>query len=126
MSLKILHIDDSKMVRLLVSKAFKKFGCELFEAGNGMDGINLAKSAKPDLIILDVTMPVMDGVETMTEIKNTPELKGIPVIMLTAEGSPDMILTLALLGVRDHITKPFKEQDIIDRVSRILPLPNPS
>jgi two-component system, cell cycle response regulator len=122
MSFKILSIDDSKMVRLLVSRAFKKLGCEVFEAGNGLDGISIAKQERPDVIILDLTMPVMDGMETLAEMKNIDSIKEIPVVMLTADGAQDIIAQLAKLGVRDHIIKPFKEQDIVDRVNRILPL----
>ncbi len=83
---KILTIDDSKTIRLIIGKAFKSFDCEVMEASNGVEGLAVAAKEKPDIIILDLTMPIMDGYETLTKLKSDPELKSIPVVMLTAEG----------------------------------------
>lgn len=122
MSVKVLSVDDSKLVRLLVTRAFKKFDCQVFEAAHGIDGLAVATKEKPDVIILDVTMPVMDGMEMLTALKENADLKSIPVVMLTAEGSRDSLLAFAKMGVRDYLVKPFKEQDIVDKVSRIVTL----
>lgn len=122
MPIKILSVDDSKMVRMLLTRAFKKFDCQLIEAGNGAEGVRMAAEHKPDLVILDFTMPEMDGLEVMTALKSNPELKSIPVVMLTAERSQTVVVELGKLGVRDYLMKPFKEQDIIDRVGRIVQL----
>lgn len=122
MPVKILSVDDSRMVRLLVARAFKSFDCQIFEAENGQDGIAVATREKPDVIILDFTMPIMDGMEMFTALKGQEELKSIPVVMLTAERSPDLMNQFAKLGVRDYLVKPFKEQEIIDRVGRVVPL----
>ena len=64
---KILTVDDSKTVRIIVRKTFKSYDCEILEAGNGVEGLALAAKSMPDLILLDVTMPVMDGVEMLTK-----------------------------------------------------------
>jgi two-component system cell cycle response regulator len=122
MPVKVLSVDDSKMVRLLVTRAFKKYDCRVFEASHGQEGMAVAAQEKPDVIILDVTMPVMDGMEMLTALKESPELKSIPVVMLTAEGSRDSLLAFAKMGVRDYLVKPFKEQEIVDKVSRIVTL----
>ena len=122
MRYKILTVDDSKTVRIIVRKAFKSYDCDILEAGNGVEGLALAAKESPDLILLDVTMPVMDGVEMLTKLKADPALKGIPVMMLTAEGGKDNVLKIAKIGVRDYIVKPFKEDVLIEKAGRIIDL----
>jgi two-component system, cell cycle response regulator len=122
MRIKILTVDDSKTVRIIVRKAFKAYDCEILEAANGVEGLALAAKTMPDLILLDVTMPVMDGVEMLTKLKADPQLKGIPVMMLTAEGGRDNVLKIAKIGVRDYIVKPFEEDVLIEKAGRIIEL----
>jgi two-component system cell cycle response regulator len=119
---KILTVDDSKTVRIIVRKAFKTFDCDILEAGNGVEGLAVASKDLPDLILLDITMPVMDGVETLTKLKSDPLLKGIPVMMLTAEGGKENVLKIAKIGVRDYIVKPFKEALLLEKAGRIIDL----
>jgi len=119
---KILTVDDSKTVRIIVRKAFKGFDCEILEAGNGIEGLAVAAKDPPDLILLDVTMPVMDGVEMLMKLKADPQLKAIPVMMLTAEGGRDHVLKIAKIGVRDYIVKPFKEDTLLEKAGRIVDL----
>ncbi len=122
MPITILSVDDSKMVRMLVSKAFKKFDCRVLEASNGLEGMAIAAQEKPDLILLDFTMPVMDGMEMLDMLRSHDDLKTVPVVMLTAERSRDMLAEFAKKGVRDYLVKPFREQEIVERVGRIVPL----
>lgn len=122
MSLRILTIDDSKMVRLMVGKVFKPFDCVVMEAANGAEGIERARENKPDVIVLDYTMPVMDGMETMVALRADPYLKDVPVIMLTAESARDTMCKMAELGVRDYLVKPFNEATIAERVGRVVAL----
>ncbi len=122
MRYKLLSVDDSKTVRIIIKKAFKLYDVEIFEAANGVEGLALAAKETPDVILLDVTMPVMDGVEMLTKLKGDPSLKGIPVIMLTAEGGKDHVLKIAKIGVRDYIVKPFKEEVLVQKVGRIIDL----
>jgi two-component system, cell cycle response regulator len=119
---KILTVDDSKTIRLIVARAFKTFACEILEAADGVEGLTVAQREQPDIIILDLTMPVMDGVEMLTKLKADPELRSIPVVMLTAESGRENVLRIAKLGVRDYLIKPFKEELIIERVGRIIDL----
>jgi two-component system cell cycle response regulator len=119
---KILTVDDSKTVRIIVRKAFKSYDCEICEAGNGVEGLAVAAKEMPDLILLDVTMPVMDGVEMLTKLKADAQLKAIPVMMLTAEGGREHVLKIAKIGVRDYIVKPFKEEVLIEKAGRIIDL----
>ncbi len=125
MPITILSVDDSKMVRMLVTKAFKKFDCRVLEASNGLEGMAIAAQEKPDLILLDFTMPVMDGMEMLDMLRNHDDLKTVPVVMLTAERSRDMVAEFAKKGVRDYLVKPFREQEIVERVGRIVPLVAP-
>jgi two-component system cell cycle response regulator len=122
MRYKVLTVDDSKTVRIIVKKAFKPFDCEILEAANGVEGLAVAAKETPDLILLDITMPVMDGVEMLTKLKSDPALKSIPVIMLTAEGGRDNVLKIAKIGVRDYLVKPFKEEVLIEKASRVIDL----
>lgn len=122
MRYKILSVDDSKTVRIIIKKAFKNYDCDILEAGNGVEGLALAAKEPPDVILLDVTMPVMDGVEMLTKLKSDPALKAIPVVMLTAEGGKDNVLKIAKIGVRDYIVKPFKEDLLVQKVGRIIDL----
>ena len=122
MRYKILTVDDSKTVRIIVKKAFKSYDCEILEAANGVEGLALAAKETPDLILLDVTMPVMDGVEMLTKLKADPALKTIPVMMLTAEGGRDNVLKIAKIGVRDYLVKPFKEDVLIEKAGRVIDL----
>jgi two-component system cell cycle response regulator len=119
---KILTVDDAKTVRIIIRKAFRSFDCEIVEAVNGVEGLAMASKNMPDLILLDITMPVMDGIEMLTRLKTDPALKNIPVVMLTAEGGRDNVLKIAKLGVRDYIIKPFKEEMLIEKVGRIIDL----
>jgi hypothetical protein len=122
MNPKILSIDDSKTIRMLLKRLFTPFVCELFEAGDGQEGLEVVNREKPDLIILDYNMPVMDGVTMLRQMRENTEFKRLPVIMLTAEASPEIIGTVARLGVRDYVTKPFDSDQLLDKVIRVVNL----
>jgi len=122
MSVKILTIDDSKTIRMIVAKAFKPYDCTILEAANGIVGLAVASRERPDLVLLDYTMPVMDGFEVLARLRSDPELRGISVIMLTAEAGRETVIKIAKLGVRDYLIKPFKDDLLVERVGRIVSL----
>lgn len=122
MSYKILTVDDSRTIRMIVKRAFQQYNCELFEAENGVEGLAMAAKEKPDLIVLDITMPVMTGIEMLRKLKADYELKKIPVIMLTAESGKDNVMNIVKMGVSDYIVKPFKGDQIIERARNIINL----
>ncbi len=122
MSIKILTIDDSKTIRLIVAKAFKPYDCLVLEGENGVAGLAVAAREKPNLILLDYTMPVMDGYEVLGRLRADPNLKATPVIMLTAEAGRDTVIKIAHLGVRDYLVKPFKPELLIERAGRVVDL----
>ena len=104
---KVLTVDDSKVVRTMVARHLQPYGCQVLEAANGREGVDVARKEQPDLILLDVTMPVMDGRQALAEIRQDAALKGTPVVMLTAESGKDLVLEIAKLGVKGYIVKPF-------------------
>ena len=119
---KILTVDDSKTIRLVVTKALKPFDVDVLEASNGVEGVAVAMRERPDLILLDLTMPIMDGSECLAKLKSHADLKNTPVIMLTVESGRDNIMKIARMGVRDYLVKPFKEDMLIERAGRIIEL----
>jgi two-component system cell cycle response regulator len=122
MTPRILSIDDSKTIRLHLARLLRPFACELLEAANGEEGLAVATRANPDLVILDYNMPVMDGIATLRKMREDPGLKRTPVIMLTADSGLQSLATVARLGVRDYVTKPFREEELLAKVGRIIPL----
>ena len=122
MSLKILSVDDSKTIRMIVGRSLKNYDCTVCEAANGEEGLAAAAKELPDLIILDITMPVMDGVTMLTKLRQEPGLQAIPVVMLTAESGAANVAHIAALGVQDYLVKPFKDEQLIEKISRLLPL----
>ena len=119
---KVMVIDDSKTMRLLLARLFRPFVCEWREATNGEEGLAVATREKPDLIILDYNMPVMDGIAMLRKLREDAGLKRTPVIMLTAESGPENLATVARLGVRDYVIKPFREGELLAKVGRIISL----
>ena len=122
MTPKILSVDDSKTIRLLLARLFRSFACEWREAANGEEGLKIATQEKPDLIILDYNMPVMDGLAMLRKLRDDSGLKRTPVIMLTAESGPENLAAVARLGVRDYVIKPFREEELLAKAGRIIPL----
>jgi two-component system cell cycle response regulator len=108
MPVKILSVDDSRTVRCIVGAALLPYDCILCEAANGAEGLALARREKPDLIVLDVSMPVMDGITMLTYLKEDPELKEIPVLMLT--------------GAHDYLVKPFHGARLVEKMGRLVSL----
>jgi DNA-binding response OmpR family regulator len=122
MSKKVLAIDDSKTLRLIVARHLKPFGVEVLEAENGQVGLAKAVSEMPDLILLDYNMPILDGFHTLVELKTDPNLKSIPVMMLTTETVKETVFKLIKLGLKDYIAKPFTRELLLQKVNGILQL----
>jgi len=122
MPTKILTVDDSLTVRLVLAKAFQPYDCELLQATNGEEGLALATREKPDLILLDLCMPVMDGIAALTALRADLNLKSTPVIILTGESDRASVFQVTKLGVSDYILKPFREDLLVQRVIKFIPL----
>lgn len=118
----VLTIDDSKTVRTVISKHLSPFSVGMLEAENGEEGVECARKDSPDLILLDYNMPVMDGYHTLVELKTDPNLKSIPVVMVTTETSKETVVKLLKLGLNDYIAKPFTREILLRKVNPILKL----
>jgi len=118
----ILTVDDAKAVRLLAQQALSAFDCEAAEATNGYNAFFAIERARPDLILLDISMPVMDGLETLSRLKAAPELADIPVIMLTSRADHAVIPQLTSLGASDSLMKPFGEAALLEKIRGIIRL----
>lgn len=117
---KILIIDDEEHIVELIRYNLQNAGYETVEAYNGVDGLSLAKTEKPTIILLDVMLPVMDGLEVCKNLRSSEQTKGIPIIMLTAKSEEiDKILGLEL-GADDYITKPFSVRELMARIKAVL------
>ena len=117
---KILSIDDSRMVHMVVTKTLKPLDVDVLTAVNGQEGIEKAEKDKPDLILLDATMPVMDGLEALAALKANPATRHIPVVMLSSECSKDNIDRAKQLGALNFITKPFTGDALVTGLSAYL------
>ncbi len=118
--IKVMIVDDSRIFRKMLKAAFVETGNEVIgEAGNGSEALELLKSCTPDLVTLDITMPVMDGIDTLREIRTLyPDQK---VIMVSAAGQKDKVIEALKLGARDFIQKPFDPDDISVVISKLFP-----
>jgi CheY-like chemotaxis protein len=110
------------MVRKIVAKAFLRFGCDIFEATNGTDGLAMATTVQPDLIFLDITMADMNGLVALEKLRQIEALHSTPVIMLTAESGSNSIERADRLNVAGYVAKPFKAEQLLTLASRILDL----
>ena len=111
--IKILSVDDSKMVHMVIARALKPYDVQHLTALNGQDSLEIAEREMPSLIFMDVTMPVMTGMEALGKLKQNPVTAPIPVVMLTAEGGADSMDQAFSLGVSKYLTKPFTEDVLI-------------
>lgn len=117
---KILLVDDEPDIIEIVGYNLKKEGFEVSTATNGKDAIKVAKKQLPDLIILDVMMPEMDGMETCYQMRNIPSLKSTLIAFLTARGEDYSQIAGFDAGADDYITKPVKPRVLISKVKAIL------
>lgn len=118
MGSRVLVVDDQNGVRRLLEELFKKEGYEVSVAADGVESIEKVKSSPPDLILMDMKMPNMNGLEASQEIKKIDS--HIPIIMMTAYGETDVAQRALELGVRKYITKPFDILALRDMVRDVL------
>ncbi|MDF7823969.1 SpoIIE family protein phosphatase [Pontiellaceae bacterium B12227] len=119
---RVLVVDDELPNRLYLRKLLEARGCEVFDADDGLTGMMLAASKVPDLILVDVIMPDMDGFELCDKLRSEPRTAGIPVIMVTAKSKIEDIETGFELGAMDYIRKPFNPRELVLRVGNALAL----
>jgi CheY-like chemotaxis protein len=119
---KVLIVDDEPNVRRLSHKILSnKF--DIVEAEDGIQAIDVATAQKPDVILMDMMMPKMDGLTACHVIRNDPATKSIPVIMVTAIGFELNIKLSEQMGAAGYVTKPFSPQDLLDTIAQVLAAP---
>jgi two-component system, chemotaxis family, chemotaxis protein CheY len=118
----LLVIDDSKAVRLIAQKALAPYDCDVHDATNGFTGLFAMERVLPDLILLDVAMPTMNGDTMLEMMRSNEQLKAIPVIMLIATTDHKVLPRLTALGVSGMVKKPFTPEALADAVRAVLKL----
>jgi two-component system response regulator MprA len=113
---KILAVDDENDVLLIIKTALASEGYEITTASNGYDGLALAEDLQPDLILLDLRMPEMDGMEVLQRLRESEKTQKIPVIVLTGISDKTKIREALDKGITYYIVKPFECQDLISKV----------
>jgi DNA-binding response OmpR family regulator len=120
---KILCIEDEPEMIDLIRLILSRRGFEISGANGGKEGLEMVRREHPDLVLLDLMMPQIDGWEVYQQMKSDPALKTIPVIVVTAKAqSIDKVLGLQIAKVDDYITKPFSPQDLLASVDKVLGL----
>ncbi|MFZ5947277.1 MAG: response regulator [Stygiobacter sp.] len=121
--LKFLVVDDDESIRELLKIILKKnYACTILEAENGEKALEILKSELPTIVFLDLSMPILDGKETLAQIRNDVITKNIPVIIITALNEKEIISDLVKKGICDYILKPFDKSDTVKRINKVLAL----
>lgn len=117
---KVLIVEDEANIRQLVKYNLEKESYQVIEAEDGLQGLKLAKAEKPDLVLLDLMLPQMDGLEVCRTLKGNQATAAVPIIMLTAKSEEiDKVIGLEL-GADDYMTKPFSPRELVARVKAVL------
>lgn len=119
---KLLVVDDTEANLLLLKALLQKVGFKIITAKNGLDALDLVEKEKPDLLLLDVMMPIMDGYQTALKIREKPEFDTLPIIFLTALNSSEDVVKGFSNGGNDFISKPFNKEELIIRIRHQLSL----
>ncbi len=117
---KILIAEDERDIRELVSLTLQFGGFAVVQAANGVEAVEQAQKELPDLILMDVRMPKMTGYDACRRIKAMPELRGIPVVFLSAKGQESEIQTGLEAGAEEYILKPFAPDELVKQVQAVL------
>ena len=122
-SIRALIVDDSSVMRKIVERSLRQAGIELakvFEAGNGAEALGVLKENQVDLILCDINMPVMDGLEFIKQLPGGANAKDVPVVMITTEGSETHVVQALSCGARGYIRKPFTPEQVREQVMPVL------
>jgi two-component system chemotaxis response regulator CheY len=121
--IRALIVDDSSVMRKIVERALRQAGLDplvVHEAGSGTEGLDLLKSKQVDLILSDINMPSMDGLEFLRQVRAQNLAPGVPVVMITTESSEEHVKQAILAGAQGYIRKPFTAEQVKERVLPLL------
>ena len=117
--IRTLIVDDSSVMRKIVERALRQAGLEalvVYEAGSGTEGLELLKGTQVDLILSDINMPAMDGLEFLRQIRSQNLAPDVPVVMITTESSEEHVKQAIQSGAQGYIRKPFTSEQVKERV----------
>jgi two-component system chemotaxis response regulator CheY len=121
--LRALIVDDSSVMRKIVERSLRQAEIDLaqvMEAGNGAEALSVLKESSVDLILCDINMPVMDGLEFVRQLQSLENFNGVPVVMITTEGSESHVVQALSYGARGYIRKPFTPDQVREHVLPVL------
>lgn len=121
--IRVLIVDDSAVMRKIVERSLRQAGInlkEVIEAGNGVEGLAAIQQGAMDLILSDINMPAMDGLEFLQSLRTLDNAKNTPVVMITTEGSESRVVEALTAGARGYIRKPFTPDQVKERVAPLL------
>jgi two-component system, chemotaxis family, chemotaxis protein CheY len=121
--LKILIVDDSSVMRKIVERSLRQAGLDLsevLEASNGAEALAAVQKGSLDMILSDINMPVMDGLEFLKNLAGVETAKGVPVVMITTEGSEARVVEALSAGAKSYLRKPFTSDQVKQRVIPLL------
>jgi two-component system, chemotaxis family, chemotaxis protein CheY len=119
----VLIVDDSSVMRKIVERALRQAGLslvEVFEASNGLEALDILRRRHVELILSDINMPNMDGLEFLSQLQEQSLAPGVPVVMITTESSEDHVRKAIASGAQGYIRKPFTPEQVKDRVLPLL------
>lgn len=122
-NIRVLIVDDSSVMRKIVERSLRQAGlgiAQVLEAGNGADALAAIQNNDVDLILCDINMPVMDGLEFVKQLSGVGKAKGVPVVMITTEGSEGHVVQALSAGARGYIRKPFTPDQVKEHVLPVL------
>jgi two-component system chemotaxis response regulator CheY len=122
-NLKVLIVDDSAVMRKIVERALRQAGLEIgevLEASNGAEALVEVEKGSLDIILSDINMPVMDGLEFLKNLSKVEAGKGVPVVMITTEGSEARVVEALSVGAKGYIRKPFTPEQVKERVAPLI------
>lgn len=118
---KVLVVEDSPTMRQLIVFALKRIrGFQIAEANDGVDGLKKLSADKYDLILTDINMPIMDGLKLVSMVRNDPNYKETPIIVITTEGATEDRERALALGANEYITKPIQTMQILETVKKLM------
>lgn len=117
---RVMVVDDEPDIRRLVSFSLKRHGFDVVEATDGLAAVAMAESEAPDLILMDVMMPVMNGYEASKKLKENPKTQGIPIVMLSAKSQQTEMAAGLESGATDYICKPFTPSELVAQVTKYM------
>jgi two-component system, chemotaxis family, chemotaxis protein CheY len=121
--IRALIVDDSSVMRKIVERSLRQAGIDLAqvrEAGNGAEALGILQEDSVDLILCDINMPVMDGLEFVRQLQASETAKGVPVVMITTEGSESHVVQALSCGAKGYIRKPFTPDQVKEHVIPVL------